>query len=142
MVAGGGNVDRLSKQRRSEIMGLVRSENTRPEMVLRLLVHRLGYRYRLHSKKLPGRPDLVFAGRKKVIFVHGCFWHGHEGCSKAKPPKSNLHYWGAKLRRNKERDFEHRRRLESEGWRVLIVWQCELKNEGSLRERIIKFLQK
>lgn len=135
-------MDRLSKQRRSEIMGRVRAQNTKPELAVRSLVHRLGYRYRIHSKKLPGRPDLVFAGRKKIIFVHGCFWHGHESCPKGKLPKSNLDYWIPKVGGNKDRDLEHRRRLESDGWDVLVVWQCELKDEEALRKRFIEFLER
>jgi DNA mismatch endonuclease (patch repair protein) len=122
-------------------MGRVRDKNTTPELAVRSLVHRLGYRYRIHSKKLPGRPDIVFAGRKKIIFIHGCFWHGHEGCPKGKLPKSNLDYWVPKVGGNKERDIEHRRKLESGGWSVLVVWQCELKNEEALKKQIISFLE-
>lgn len=133
-------MDRLSKQRRSEIMSNIRSANTTPERAIRSLLHKLGYRYRLHSKKLSGRPDLVFPGRKKVIFVHGCFWHGHEGCLKGKLPKSNLDYWQPKLEGNKRRDLENRRKLESEGWGVLVLWQCELKNVEKLKSRVTEFL--
>jgi DNA mismatch endonuclease (patch repair protein) len=122
-------------------MARISGKNTGPEIAVRSLIHKLGYRFRLYSKDLPGRPDLVFAGRKKAIFVHGCFWHGHKGCAKGKLPKSNLDYWKPKLKRNKNRDAENRRLLESRGWSVLVLWQCELKNEGALKDRIIEFLE-
>jgi|SRR5205085_9087527 len=135
-------MDKLSKQRRSEIMSRVRGKNTVPELRVRSLIHQLGYRFRLHSKSLPGKPDLVFPGRKKIIFVHGCFWHAHTGCPKGKPPKSNVDFWLAKLESNKERDARVLRELRSEGWSVLTVWQCQLKNIESLIDRIIAFLEK
>ncbi len=133
-------MDRLSKQRRSEIMSRIYGKDTNPELVVRSMVHKLGYRYRLHSKKLPGKPDLVFSKRKKVMFVHGCFWHGHRGCRKGKLPKSNLDYWVPKIEQNKKRDAKNRRKLKSEGWDVLVVWQCELKNVEALKKRIVDFL--
>lgn len=133
-------MDRLSKERRSEIMSRIRGKNTSPEMKVRSLLHRLGYRYRLHYDKLPGKPDLAFPTRKKVIFVHGCFWHGHEGCSKGRLPKSNLEYWEPKIARNKERDEENTEKIKSGGWRVLTVWQCELKNVEFLQGRLVDFL--
>lgn len=122
-------------------MSRIRGKDTTPELSIRSLIHRLGYRYILYSKKLPGRPDLVFSGRKKVIFVHGCFWHGHKGCPKGKLPKSNLEYWMPKLERNKKRDSDNRRMLEDQGWSVLVVWQCELKNTDVLKKRIVGFLE-
>lgn len=134
-------MDKVSKKRRSEIMSLVRSKNTRPELVVRSLVHRLGYRYRLHLKRLPGCPDLVFGGRKKVVFVHGCFWHGHRDCPKGKLPKSNLEYWKPKLKRNKKRDLANQDKLGSKGWAALVVWQCELKDLEILSTRIAEFLE-
>jgi len=134
-------LDKVSKKRRSEIMSLVRSKNTRPELVVRSLVHRLGYRYRLHLKRLPGCPDLVFGGRKKVVFVHGCFWHGHRDCPKGKLPKSNLEYWKPKLKRNKKRDLANQDKLGSKGWAALVVWQCELKDLEILSTRIAEFLE-
>ncbi len=110
-------------------------------MKVRSLIHRLGYRYRLHYEKLPGKPDLAFPIRKKVIFVNGCFWHGHENCSKGKLPKSNLEFWKPKIVRNKERDAENAIIIALLGWRILIVWQCELKNIEILETKIILFLE-
>ena len=134
-------MDRLTKQRRSEIMSRIGGKNTAPELAVRSLVHSLGYRYRLHSKKLPGKPDLVFAGRRKVIFVHGCFWHGHEGCKKGQLPKSRLDYWKPKIEANKQRDYGNETRLKDSGWNVLVVWQCDLKDSASLEARIVEFLE-
>lgn len=135
-------MDRLSKKRRSEIMSRIRGKDTVPELKVRSLIHSLGYRFRLHSKTLPGKPDLVFSGRKKIIFVHGCFWHAHSGCPKGKPPKSNLDFWLNKLENNKKRDAQALRKLRSEGWRVLTVWQCQLKDLETLVKKIVKFLEK
>jgi len=132
-------LDHVTKQRRSEIMSKIRGKNTTPELVVRKIVHSLGYRYRLHAKNIPGKPDLVFIGRKKAIFVHGCFWHGHD-CNKGKPPNSNEEYWFPKLEANKIRDRKNIIDLEKMGWKVLIVWQCNLKNIDSLRDQLIKFL--
>lgn len=116
----------------------------KPEMAVRRIVHSLGYRYRLHRKDLPGRPDLVFGPKRKVIFVHGCFWHGHEreGCLDARRPKSNTGYWNPKLTRNKERDAERIKQLEALGWEVLVIWECETKDETSLRIRLNAFLRR
>jgi DNA mismatch endonuclease (patch repair protein) len=135
-------MDKLSKKRRSEIMGRIRGKDTVPELKVRSLIHKLGYRFRLHSKTLPGRPDLVFPGRRKVIFVHGCFWHAHSGCPKGKPPKSNLDFWLNKLEANKQRDAKAVENLESEGWQVLTVWQCQLKSIEPLITEIVTFLEK
>jgi DNA mismatch endonuclease, patch repair protein len=134
-------MDKLTKQRRSEIMSRIRGKNTVPELKVRSLIHGLGYRFRLHSKTLPGKPDLVFPGRKKIIFVHGCFWHSHSGCPKGKPPKSNLDFWLNKLEANKRRDAQARRSLRSQGWQVLTVWQCQLKHMELLADRIVAFLE-
>ena len=133
--------DRLTKERRSRLMSMVRSKNTTPELKVRSLVHRLGYRFRLHYKKLPGKPDLAFPGRKKVIFVHGCFWHGHENCSKGRLPKSNLGVWKPKIVRNQQRDSENLGRITEAGWEVLIVWQCELKQLEELGRNLHRFLR-
>jgi DNA mismatch endonuclease (patch repair protein) len=122
-------------------MGSIRSQDTIPELQIRSLIHRLGFRFRVHSKKLPGRPDIVFSKHKKIILVHGCFWHRHADCSKGKLPKTNLDYWKPKLQRNKQRDAMNRRELESQGWRVLVIWQCELKKLNVLTKRIIRFLR-
>jgi len=133
-------MDRLSVSRRSEIMSRIHSKNTAPEIAVRRLVYSLGYRYRLHSNELPGKPDLVFAKRKKVIFVHGCFWHMHPNCPKGRPPKSKLEYWLPKLKKNRSRDLRLQRKLRSQKWGVLIVWQCELKDIEKMKYKIVKFL--
>jgi len=121
-------------------MKKVRSKNTKPEMQVRRLVYGMGYRYRLHRSDLPGKPDIAFIGRRKVIFVHGCFWHGHDCPSGRKIPKTNTSYWIQKLRRNQERDIQHRTQLQNEGWEVLVVWECQLKNIELLSQRIHNFL--
>ena len=133
-------MDRVSISRRSEIISNIHSKDTAPEIAIRRLIHSLGYRYRLHSKALPGKPDLVFAKRKKVIFVHGCFWHMHPNCSKGRPPKSKLEYWLPKLIENRSRDLRLQRKLSSQKWGVLIVWQCELKDIKKIKYKIVKFL--
>lgn len=121
-------------------MSRVRSGNTKPELAVRRIAHRLGYRYRLHARDLPGKPDMVFRSRRKVIFVHGCFWHRHEGCKNARLPKSRLDFWLPKLDMNQERDRRNVSRLTSEGWNALIVWECETRDESSLGARLISFL--
>lgn len=133
-------MDTISPQRRSEIMGRVRSKDTGPELVVRRLVHGMGYRYRLHGKGLPGRPDLVFRSRGKVIFVHGCFWHRHEGCALARLPKSREDFWLPKLEANRQRDERNRRDLKRAGWKVLTVWECQLGRVELVRKRIRRFL--
>lgn len=122
-------------------MQAVNTENTGPEWVVRRLLHRAGYRYRLHRKGLPGTPDIVFPSRKKAIFVHGCFWHGHE-CAKGRAPRSRLDYWGPKLAANRARDRRNQDDLEALGWTSLIVWQCETRHAASLLDRLIAFLGK
>jgi DNA mismatch endonuclease (patch repair protein) len=125
---------------RSANMRAVRSRDTAPEFAVRRAARRLGYHYRLHRKDLPGSPDLTFAGRRCVIFVHGCFWHSHEGCSRSARPKTNSRFWSAKLDRNRERDRSHEQALREAGWRVLIVWECETKDAGRLELTIMTFL--
>jgi DNA mismatch endonuclease (patch repair protein) len=127
---------------RSWTMAQVRAKDTKPEMVVRRTVHSLGYRYRLHGAKLPGKPDLVFSRQKKAIFVHGCFWHQHSdlNCRKSRLPKSRLDYWLPKLKRNKERDLETEITLEAMGWKVLTVWECQLKDVEALKRTLIDFL--
>lgn len=122
-------MDRINPDRRSANMRAIRSTGMKPELAVRRLVHSMGYRYRLHRKDLPGKPDLVFGPRRKVIFVHGCFWHQHSdpGCKIARMPKSKPDYWKPKLARNVERDRQHQAELEANGWSVLIVWECETK---------------
>lgn len=121
-------------------MQAVKSENTSPEMRVRRLLHALGYRYRLHQKELPGRPDLVFPGRRKVVFVHGCFWHGHDCARGARVPKTNRDYWVGKVARNRARDEKNRRELEAAGWKVLAIWECELRDEAEAIQRLTRFL--
>ena len=123
-------------------MAAIRSANTKPELTVRRLVTALGHRYRLHRKDLPGKPDLVFGTRRKVIFVHGCFWHLHPeaSCLDARQPKSNTSYWSPKLNRNVARDAEHVAALKKLGWKVLIVWDCETKHRAKLGARLKKFL--
>jgi DNA mismatch endonuclease, patch repair protein len=135
-------VDTLSPEERSERMARVRPKDTRPELVVRRLVYALGYRYRLHVRDLPGRPDLVFRKRRKVIFVHGCFWHRHPaaGCALARLPKSRLDFWVPKLESNKERDKRNKRELTKNGWKVMTVWECQLNDKSRLVAMIRRFL--
>ncbi len=133
-------MDTLTKAERSERMGRVRSKDTKPELRVRRLVHSLGYRFRLHGRDLPGTPDLVFPSRKKVIFVHGCFWHRHKGCPNSRWPKSKLDFWRPKLEANKQRDIKHKKQLTRQGWQYLIVWECEVTVDN-LEPRIVEFLQ-
>lgn len=132
----------MTDPKRSSIMRKVKSKDTGPEMIVRRMLHRLGYRYRLHRADLPCKPDIVFPGRRKVVFVHGCFWHGHECPRGARVPKTNREYWTAKIARNIERDKAGRAKLRRLGWRSMIVWECELKNAVRLERRLVKFLEK
>lgn len=135
--------DRVTTETRSKTMRAIRSKDTKPELAVRRLVHGLGYRYRLHRHTLPGRPDMVFPSRRKVVFVHGCFWHQHAdpACRIAHRPKSNLDYWLPKLERIVARDDEHRARLAELGWDVLVIWECEVNRSDGLVERIRGFLE-
>lgn len=137
-------MDKISPDRRSNNMRAIKSKDMRPELAVRSLAHRIGYRYRLHAKDLPGKPDLTFPARRKVIFVHGCFWHQHRDskCKIARVPKSNRDYWIPKLRRNRDRDTENLEALKSQGWTALVIWECETENPLTLKKRIIKFLGK
>ena len=132
-------MDTRTPAKRSEIMSAVRTENTGPELLVRKLLSAQGYRYRLHRKGLPGRPDIVFPGRCKAIFVHGCFWHGHR-CKKGRLPKTRLRYWKPKIAVNKKRDARNLVALRRSGWNVLVVWQCELKNGETLMRKLKTFL--
>ena len=122
-------------------MRAIKAKDMKPEMLVRRLVHGMGYRYRLHRKDLPGKPDLVFGPRKKVIFVHGCFWHlhGDPACVNARIPKSNEDYWTKKLQRNIERDQEHIKTLKEQGWKVLVIWECKTVEEGALKQKLRRF---
>lgn len=136
-------IDTLTKAERSERMSRVRAKDTKPEMTVRRLVHGMGYRYRLHDRRLPGSPDLVFPSRRKVIFVHGCFWHRHPdpSCKLARMPKSRQDFWGPKLEGNRERDERNRVALDREGWRQMVVWECECRHEEQLRNKLQDFLE-
>ena len=125
---------------RSQNMARIRGKGTKPEMQVRRLVHGLGYRYRLHRADLPGRPDLVFSSRRKVIFVNGCFWHQHPGCKRAGIPSTSRDFWIRKLTGNQARDDRNTSLLEIAGWKVLTVWQCQLKDQEALTDRLVAFL--
>lgn len=138
-----GVADTLTPAERSQRMSLIRGKNTKPELFVRRLVHGMGYRYRLHAADLPGKPDLVFRRRKRVIFVHGCFWHYHldPACKIARLPKSREEFWTVKLARNRQRDAVQVEALENLGWRVLTIWECQLKEVSELKENIWRFLE-
>jgi DNA mismatch endonuclease (patch repair protein) len=132
--------DNLTAKQRSDCMRAVRGQDTTPEMIVRRAAHSLGYRYALHRKNLPGKPDLVFVSRRKIVFVHGCFWHLHK-CHHGKvSPVSNLDYWRTKREKNKQRDKEHLRSLRAADWKVLVVWECWTKDKTLLRRRLTDFL--
>ncbi|MGE0607493.1 MAG: very short patch repair endonuclease [Pirellulales bacterium] len=133
--------DTLSPKQRSARMALIRHKHTKPELAVRRLIHSLGYRYRLHGRGLPGTPDLVFRSRRKVIFVHGCFWHLHAGCRNNRPPKSRASFWLPKLRGNRGRDRRNRREIAKMGWQSLVIWECELDDLKALTDRVIEFLE-
>ena len=132
--------DHVAKNVRSAIMASVGTRNTGPKLTLRRAAHRLGFRYRTNVRDLPGSPDLVFPKLRKVIFVHGCYWHGHE-CRWGKLPKSRVDYWSAKIVGNRERDARAVTGLKRQGWKVLIAWQCQIRDLGSSMPRILKFLR-
>ncbi len=133
-------VDNLTKEERSAQMSKVRGKNTKPEMAVRSLLHRAGYRYGLHRKDLPGKPDIVMPKYATVIFVHGCFWHRHEGCEKNRTPKTRKKFWEAKFERNIANDKRNTRQLRALGWSVITVWECELKNPEKLLKRLERLL--
>jgi DNA mismatch endonuclease (patch repair protein) len=133
--------DPLTPAERSERMSRIRNTDTKPEMIVRRLVHGMSYRYRLHAPELPGHPDLVFRPRRKVIFVHGCFWHQH-GCRQYRQPRTNRSFWEPKLEGNRERDKINQKKLSAMGWKFLVIWECELQNMDKLKKRITEFLEK
>lgn len=135
-------MDSVSPLRRSEIMSRIRSANTTPELTVRRLLHSMGYRYQLHRRDLPGVPDLVFPSRRKIIFVHGCFWHQHKGCVDGRIPKSRVAYWRPKLMRNIQRDNANISRLRRAGWNVIQVWECSTKKLDVLGQRLTAFLNR
>ena len=135
-------MDVVDNARRSVMMAGIRSKNTQPELRVRQIAHALGYRYRLHRRDLPGSPDLVFPRLKKVIFVHGCYWHRHAGCRYAYEPKTNANFWADKFRKNQERDKRALTDLMSQGWDALIVWECETRDPEQVQARIAAHLGK
>lgn len=132
-------MDRLSPERRSWLMSRIKGANTKPEIAVRSLLHRMGYRFRLHRRDLPGTPDIVLPGRNAVVFVNGCFWHGHS-CKRTKMPKSRTTYWIEKIEGNRQRDARKRRKLRVLGWKVVVVWECELKRPDQLANRLSRAL--
>ena len=135
-------MDKITPQQRSRNMAQVKGKDTKPEKLVRSLLHGLGYRFRLHVKTLPGKPDIVLPRYKAAIFVHGCFWHGHEGCRRATIPATRAEFWEAKINGNKERDLRNVAALEDLGYRCLTVWQCEMKDSANLKQRLSAFLGK
>lgn len=135
-------MDVFSTRQRSAVMAKVRAKNTAPEMLVRSLLHGLGYRFRLHRRDLPGSPDLTLSKFRTVVFVHGCFWHQHLGCKRADRPTSNRQYWNKKLDRNIARDTENAHLLKGLGWKVIIVWECQTKDKSRLTRRLVKALGK
>jgi DNA mismatch endonuclease (patch repair protein) len=133
-------MDSLTPERRSWNMSRIRGKDTRPEIVVRSLLHSLGYRFRLNRKDIPGKPDIVLPKYQTAIYVHGCYWHRHQGCHLAYTPKSNLDFWGKKFARNVERDLEVRESLKHTGWKQLVIWECETRNEIELTARLMREL--
>ena len=132
-------MDRISKEHRSWNMSRIKSGNTKPEIVVRSLLHKLGYRFRLHRKDLPGKPDIVLPRYNSVVFVHGCFWHRHNGCKNASVPKTKKIFWREKFKGNIERDIKVQEELQSMGWKILIIWECETSDIGSVTKIIGNF---
>ena len=135
-------MDRISKEHRSWNMSRIQSRDTKPEKTVRSILHGLGYRFRLHRKDLPGKPDIVLRSYNSVIFVHGCFWHRHKECKKASVPKTKKTFWEEKFKANIERDIKVKNELKSNGWRVLVVWECEFTDVESVEKELGKFLKK
>jgi DNA mismatch endonuclease (patch repair protein) len=133
-------MDTVSRERRSAMMSRIRGRDTMPEMVVRRMAHRLGFRFRLHRRDLPGKPDLAFPGRRKIVFVHGCYWHRHEGCRFAYQPKSNEAFWNDKFAGNVARDASASQELERLGWAVLTIWECETADPDALARSLTEYL--
>ncbi len=132
--------DVFSREQRSRIMSRIHGTNTKPELEVRKRLYSMGFRYRLHCSKLPGKPDIVLTKHKKAIFVHGCFWHGHQDCKRSKPPSSNVEFWRTKIGRTVERDLKNIEALIALGWQVLTVWSCETKKRELLEQKLRSFL--
>jgi len=133
-------MDKLSPEQRSRNMANIKGKDTKPEKIVRSILHSMGYRFRLHNKQLPGKPDIVLPRYRSVVFVHGCFWHGHDGCKRATMPTTRAEFWQNKIAGNRERDSRNIAALENLGYRCLIVWQCDLKDLGLLKQRLSAFL--
>lgn len=123
-------------------MSHISGKNTKPEIFVRSLLHRMGYRFRIHKKDLPGQPDICLPKHKKIIFVHGCFWHGHPDCPRAKRPTTNVVFWNKKIDGNIERDSQNIKKLKQLGWQVLTIWTCEIKNQEELNNTLVSFMEK
>ena len=132
--------DIFTKEKRSWIMGRIKGRDTKPEILVRSMIHRMGFRYRLHQRDLPGNPDIVLPRHAKVIFVHGCFWHGHKGCTRSKRPATNTEFWNNKLDDNIARDKRVQRKLRRDGWKVIVIWKCETRKPEKLLEKLERFL--
>lgn len=132
--------DFLTPAQRSAHMSRIRSKDTKPELRVRRLLHSAGYRFRTHLAEVPGRPDVAFTAKRKLIQVNGCFWHDHQGCPGSRNPKSNSEYWTRKLARNRERDHRHLDEAHALGWEVMVVWECELNDDAALKSRLADFL--
>jgi len=134
-------MDVFSREKRSQIMSRVSGKDTKPELIVRSQLHKLGYRFRLHRKDLPGKPDITLPRHKKVIFVHGCFWHGHTDCGRSKRPVTNRKFWNEKLDKNIRRDIVNIKKLQRLGWKVLVIWTCEVHDGDMLKKRLLSFLE-
>jgi DNA mismatch endonuclease (patch repair protein) len=142
IVIHGLMADSITSEQRSRNMSQIRSRNTAPEKLVRSILHKAGFRFSLHREELPGKPDIVLRKHGAVIFVHGCFWHRHPGCKRCTTPKTNRAYWIPKLERNADRDKQHIADLKRLGWRVWVVWECELKNQPKLKEKLENYLRR
>lgn len=136
------SMDIVDQATRSRMMSRIRGKDTKPELLVRRIAHALGYRFRLHRRDLPGSPDLVFPGRRKVVFVHGCYWHRHEGCRYAYQPKSNVEFWAAKFEANVRRDGHAMAELRRQGWDPMVVWECECGDSGAVAARLLAHLRR
>jgi DNA mismatch endonuclease, patch repair protein len=133
-------VDVFTSEKRSQIMSSIKSKDTKPEMIVRKLLHSMGYRFRLHRKDLPGTPDIILPKYRVAIFVNGCFWHGHENCPNSSMPKTNKEFWDEKIKKNKQRDQKNIEKLIDQGWKPIIIWSCELKDKSELMNKLQKTL--
>lgn len=132
--------DVFSREKRSWLMGRVKGRDTKPEMLVRSIIHRMGFRFRLHRKDLPGKPDIVLPKYKKAVFIHGCFWHGHKNCPRAARPTSNIDFWNRKIDGNIKRDANAQKELKAMSWKILVVWQCQIRDIEALQKRLEGFL--